>query len=209
MLPGYWIGKYPVTVAQFREFAADYRWADRESLQGPDNHPMANVTWRHARDYCRWLAQITGLPVTLPSEAEWEKAARGTDGRLYPWGNELPDARLCNFGHNVDRTTPVGQYSTQGDSPFGCADMAGNVWEWTRSLWGKDWGEPDYTYPYRVGDGREDLEAGNEVLRVLRGGSYDRNQDFARCAFRKMSVPNLRDGNWYNGFRVCVVPRQE
>jgi formylglycine-generating enzyme required for sulfatase activity len=102
-LPGYWIGQHPVTVAQFRSFVDEsgYRPADRDSLRGQDDHPVVNVTWHDALNFCRWLAEETGLPVTLPSEAEWEKAARGTDGRIYPWGDDLPDEDRCNFGNEV------------------------------------------------------------------------------------------------------------
>jgi len=125
MLPGYWIGRYPVTVAQFRAFveASGYQPKDSDSLNGPDNHPVVYVTWHDALPFCRWLSERTGLPVTLPSEAEWEKAARGTDGRIYPWGNGPPDESRCNFAGG--RTTPVGRYSPKGDSPYGCVDMAG------------------------------------------------------------------------------------
>lgn len=128
-LPGYWIGRYPVTVAQFKAFVEEsgHRPADRDSLRGPDDHPVVNVTWHDALAYCRWLGAKTGLLVTLPSEAEWEKAARGTDGGIYPWGNDPPDDSRCNFGGRVGQTTPVGRYSPRGGSPYGCADMAGNV----------------------------------------------------------------------------------
>jgi formylglycine-generating enzyme required for sulfatase activity len=95
-LSGYWIGRYPVTVAQFRAFVKESRYelANKESLTGPDDHPV-RWTWREAVAYCRWLSEKKGLPVRLPTEAEWEKAARGTDGRIYPWGNEWDNTR-CN-----------------------------------------------------------------------------------------------------------------
>jgi len=197
-LPGYWIGRYPVTVAQFRAFvaASRHRPRDSESLNGPSEHPVVNVTWHDALAYCRWLGEQTGLPVTLPSEAEWEKAARGTDGRIYPWGDEPPDESLCNFSLNVGETTPVGRYSPRGDSPYGCADMAGNVWEWTRSIWRE--------YPYDPEDGREDLEAGDEALRVLRGGSFSSSQRRVRCAYRDHYFPLARLTAY--GFRCVVAP---
>jgi formylglycine-generating enzyme required for sulfatase activity len=153
------------------------------------------VSWRDALAYCRWLSERTGLPVTLPSEAEWEKAARGTDGRIYPWGDEDPTAELCNFSGNVGDTTPVGNYSPEGDSPYECADMAGNVWEWTRSLWGEN-------YPYDPADGRENLEASGS--RVVRGGAFGYTEYHVRCAYRNGDAPYLRSGPY--GFRVVVSP---
>ena len=206
-LPGYWIGRYPVTVAQFRAFVEDsgYRpLGGSVSLKGPEDRPVVNVTWHDALAYCRWLGEKTGLPVMLPSEAEWEKAARGTYGRRYPWGHEPPDENRCNFGNSHRGTTPVARYSPQGDSPYGCADMAGNVWEWTRSLWGGGFSGPDFEYPYEPGDGREDLEASNHIRRVLRGGSFDDLQWNVRCAARRSNLPLSRDFNF--GFRCVVAP---
>jgi len=114
------------------------------------NHPAVCVTWYEATAYCRWLTDELreagklgdDEEVALPSEAEWEKAARGTDGRTYPWGNEWDQEKCnsyCNSYTDTEETatTPVGKYSPEGDSPYGCADMAGNVWEWTRSEWEK------------------------------------------------------------------------
>jgi serine/threonine-protein kinase len=95
-----------------------------------EQHPVVNVTWEDAMRFCKWAARVTGQSITLPTEAQWEKAARGTDGRKYPWGEEKPTPGLCNFDENVEGTTPVGMYSPAGDSPYGCADMAGNVREW-------------------------------------------------------------------------------
>ena len=194
-LPGYWIGRYPVTVAQFRAFVTMSGYKPHEHcLQDPDNHPVRYVTWNEAMAYCQWLSQTTGLPVALPSEAEWEKAARGTDGRLWPWGDEPPDSTRCNSNNNVKNTTPVGQYSPCGDSPYGCADMAGNVWEWTHSLYKR--------YPYKATDGREAPQSSGS--RVVRGGSWFYHKGFARAAARGYYDPDYRGNN--NGFRVCVRP---
>jgi len=209
ILPGYWIGRYPVTVAQFRAFveASGHQPADSGSLKGPDDHPVVNVVWYDALAYCRWLSERVGMPVTLPSEAEWEKAARGTDGRIYPWGDEPPDEGRCNFGGNVGSTTPVGRYSPRGDSPYGCAGMAGNVWEWTRSLWGEDWEKPALKYPYDPEDGRENLEAGHDVGHVLRGGAFGDVERFVRCAarIRLNSLRYLPDYRFRNlGFRLVA-----
>jgi len=204
-LPGYWIGRYPVTVAQFRAFveASGHRPGDPGSLKGPGDHPVVNVTWYDALAYCRWLSEKAGIPVALPSEAEWEKAARGTDGRIYPWGDEPPDEGRCSFENHVRGTTPVGRYSPQGDSPYGCADMAGNVWEWTRSLWGEDLRKPDFKYPYDPEDGRENLETGRDVRRVLRGGAFLDEDRRVRCAARLRLDPNRRYGDF--GFRVVAA----
>ncbi len=160
-LAGYWIGRYPVTVGQFQRFveSSGYEPRNRDSSRGKANHPVVRVTWHDAMAYCRWLSEWSGPQVILPSEAEWEKAVRGTDGQVYPWGNQAPDEAQCNYETKIDNTTPVGQNSPDGDSPFGCADMAGNAWDWTRSLWGSEWAKPAFKYPYRANDGRENLKS--------------------------------------------------
>ena len=138
----------------------------------------------------------------MPSEAEWEKAARGPDGNEYPWGDQF-DLSKCNTKRgNKGGTTPVDAYSPDGDSYYGCADMVGNVLEWTRSLWGKDWSEPKFKYPYRFDDGREDEEAGSDIRRVLRGGSFYGDDSNTRCAFRYGFNPPSNYPNY--GFRVAV-----
>ena len=195
-LDEFWMGKYPVTNRQYAVYvkaeavARSHHWAKGKNLTGGEDHPVVNVTWHAARDFCRWASDACGQTIRLPSEAEWEKAARGTNGRVYPWGRREPDAELCNYDRNVGYTTRVGRYSPQGDSPYGCADIAGNVWEWTRSLWGKEFVKPDYGYPYRAVDGRENEDAPEDVPRVMRGGSWLNNRRLARCANRNRDVPD-------------------
>ncbi len=204
-LPVFYIAKFPSTVSDWRAYcqASGRKPEHPESLQSPENHPVVNVIWDEALAYAQWHG------FALPSEAEWEKAARGTEGRIYPWGDAWQPGRAntsefwqARAGGRLRRllrpqvngtTTPVGQFSPLGDSLFGCADMSGNVWEWTRSLL-----QP---YPYRPDDGREDLKA--DGFRVLRGGSFYYDRRYARCACRSDGGP--RFWNVYRGFRVGVV----
>jgi formylglycine-generating enzyme required for sulfatase activity len=212
-LPDYTIARTPVTNAEYAAFVeatrhrAPIHWKGGRPPGGKEDHPVVLISWHGATAYCKWLARNTGKAYRLPSEAEWEKAARGTDGRIYPWGNEPPDEKRCNFDNNVGDTTPVGQYSPQGDSPYGVTDMAGNVWEWTRSLWGRAWEEPGFRYPYAPGDGRENPEAGDDVRRLVRGGAFDHDSRVVRCAYRYRNLPD--DPYWFQGFRVCLAPRQD
>ena len=133
-------------MAQYRAFvAATGReapdgWTNRAPARGEEDHPVVHVSWYDARDYCQWLSEVTGRSYALPSEAEWEKGARGTDGRIYPWGNQWDATRCNSWESRLGKTTSVHAYP-QGASPYGVLDMAGNVWEWTRSLWGKEWGK--------------------------------------------------------------------
>lgn len=205
-LPDYYIAKTPVTNAQYLAFvqaaghAKSRRWKrGKPPPKNREDHPVVDVTWHDAVAYCKWLAETTARPYRLPSEAEWEKAARGTDGRIYPWGNEW-DKDLCNSAEGgPGDTTPVGAYS-DGASPYGCVDMVGNVWEWTLSVY--------KGYPYDTKDGREDPEA--EEDRAMRGGSWYFSRRYARVSARGHGHPDSFNVFLYDiGFRVCVAAQQE
>jgi formylglycine-generating enzyme required for sulfatase activity len=195
-VPELYIGRYPVTVAQFRAFveATGFRPRNPDSLRAPDDHPVVWVSRRETLAFCEWLSRETGWAFRLPTEAEWEKAARGADGRIWPWGNRWDGARCNTRESGTGGTTPVGHFSPAGDSPYGAADMAGNVWEWCQSLY-----QP---YPYQAGDGREDLGANGPW--VLRGGSRLDARDYARCARRNRSPQDF--GYDDVGFRVVLAP---
>jgi formylglycine-generating enzyme required for sulfatase activity len=207
-LERYWIAKVPTTNAQYRLFVeatgreAPHYWENGKIPRGLESHPVVNVTWRDALAYCRWLSEVTGNSITLPSEAQWEKAARGhQDKREYPWGMDWKEGHCNSDELGVQGTTPVGIFP-EGASPYGCLDLVGNVWEWTRSLWGRSWNKPDFKYPYDPEDGRENLTADDEWLRVLRGGSFYYHQNLARCASRHWNFP--LDWSRNLGFRVVV-----
>jgi formylglycine-generating enzyme required for sulfatase activity len=207
-LPEYLIGKYPVTVAQYRAFVHATHDPVRPLLtSAPDDHPVVSVNWFEALAFCRWASEASGRSVQLPSEAEWEKAACWDEAahraRIYPWGDPWDPARCNTRASGLGRTTPVGYYSPLGDSPYGCADMAGNVWEWTRSLWGRDEEDTDFGYPYDPVDGREDLGADRGMLRVVRGGSFYDTETSVRCAFRCRYPPSFHFDAY--GFRVAVT----
>ncbi len=201
-LPTYKISRYPVTNAQWGQFLAhtDYNWADQDKLwkdglpKGLENHPIVWVTWYDALAFCQW----TG--VRLPTEAEWEKAARGTDKRLYPWGNDQPTAQLANYDNQVGQTTPVDAYP-QGTSYYGVWDMAGNTWEWTSTIWGTDAHNPEFSYPYQSEDGRETLDQ-PDILRVVRSGGWKYSPNLIRSAYRDWNKPHLRGSGL--SFRVVA-----
>ncbi len=201
MVESYKIGKHPVTNAQYQRFveATGHRspdhWRDDKPAPWQATHPVIYVSWDDAQAYCRWLSDELGTAVRLPTEAEWERAARGTDGREWPWGNTF-DANCANTYHERGEwtTTPVGMYPL-GASPEGALDMAGNVWEWTATKWLEN-----YANYATLVDNNPEADAG--ARRVVRGGSWDLDQYGARAAFRYWFSPD----SWYDslGFRVVV-----
>ena len=203
-----YMARYPVTNAQYRRFveAGGYNnlgwWSalGRSWLQNPPAYrpkpitcpdfwadpsrnlpalPVVGVSWYEAEAYCNWLAAQTKQPYRLPTGAEWQQAAQGGDERVYPWGNEWQAGRCNTRAAGLGQATPVGQFSPQGDSPLGCADMSGNVWEWCL-----DWYDDQQTY------------------RVLHGGSWYSLEDFARCTYRHWDEPHV--SNFNIGFRVVL-----
>ncbi len=224
-LPAFKIGKYSVTNGQYAAFvaaggydnraywgAAGWEWKEKENWTAPrdfgvpfnlPNHPVVGVSWYEACAYCAWLTETwrgAGViapneVVRLPTEAEWEKAARGRDGRVWSWGNEWDAAKCNNIELEVNSTSAVGMFPT-GASPYGCLDMLGNVDEWTMSLW-RD-------YPYRGAEWREGLEKGEDSDRVVRGGAFLNVQNIARCAYRNRDLPFNRFSHL--GFRCVVSP---
>jgi len=227
-LPDYYLARYPVTVAQFREFTTESGYGPKNQvcLVGSANHPVKNVTWYDAKKYCEWLTEKLKVLApnrkpndeaeetfwqgiesgkfiaTLPSEAEWEKAVRGTDGRVFPWNkNEITSDHANYDAAHINATSAVGCFP-KGKSYYELLDMSGNVWEWTRSLWGKD-NALEYYYPYQTDDGRENLDAEKNVARVLRGGAFNAPEGRLRCAYRLRNLPD--NGSGYLGFRVVVT----
>ena len=191
-LNDFYIDKYPVTNAQYGRFLKKAwlhlepaHWTMKEYNQ-PDQ-PVVGVNWEDAQAYCRWAGK------RLPTEAEWEKAARGPDGRRYPWGNEWDPTRANTAEGEPRKPTPVGSYPT-GASPYGAYDMAGNVWEWTSSLY--------KAYPYKADDGREDPRASGD--RVLRGGAWNNAAELTRASARLRYDPECRHNDI--GFRCAKTP---
>jgi formylglycine-generating enzyme required for sulfatase activity len=225
-LPLYYTARYPVTVGQFRAFveSSGFVPGNRDCEKGIANHPVVNVSWYEALAYCEWLtARLTGTDavpgtlsallrtpsagmkwrVTLPSEAEWEKAARGPSPsqQEYPWGEWQSDTG--NFEDTrIGGTSPVGCFPKGRSKPHGILDLGGNVFEWTRSIWGRDFQLPDRTDRYEPGPVAEDFGASSEVLRVVRGGSFSVEGYASRCSSRLWYAPDARRDRV--GFRVVV-----
>jgi formylglycine-generating enzyme required for sulfatase activity len=160
------------------------------------------VAWDDAVAFCRWLTRATSRTFRLPTEAEWEKAARGTDGRVYPWGNGWDPARLnCQTSPAAapGATSPVGRYSPLGDSPYGAADMSGNVWEWCA-----DWFDAQ-TYARRAARPVRDPQGpATGPGYVARGGAFNTSAKQVRCAHRNWYYPDDRRADL--GFRFVVMP---
>ncbi len=184
-LPTFHISKHPITNAQYERFCRTTgqekprHWEDGRIPSGKANHPVVHVSWDDATAFCRWATRVEDKPVALPTEEQWEKAARGTDGRKYPWGNDWKENHCNSYEAKNRGTMAVGTYSPRGDSPYGCVDMAGNVWEWADSWY-------DET---------------RRRYRVLRGGSWGLNRAYARAASRFSYHPARDD---FFGFRVVV-----
>ncbi len=189
MVPAFRIGMFPLTVAEYACAVAaggvhmpgsDGAVTWQTQQQHPD-HPIVCLSWHQANAYATWLADVTRQPWRLPTEVEWEKAARGTDGRIYPWGDEF-DTERANIGLSAGMPTPVGTYAGNGDaSPYGVHDMAGNVWEWTTGIF-----EPERLLsPYRSDD-----VADSAAIRIARGGSWFNIPRNARAACRSALQPD-------------------
>jgi formylglycine-generating enzyme required for sulfatase activity len=212
-LSDYWISKYPITNAQFGAFVQDGGYGDKwracwtaagwkwkGGRVAPDeyggvydlpNHPAVMITWYEAHAFCAWLGKKLNRVITLPSEAQWEKAARSGDGRTYPWGEKTTPDHANYDDTGIGTTTAVGIFP-KGVSPCGALDMSGNVWEWCRTKWRDDYkGKPD------------DTPEGDSA-RVLRGGAFDYNARHVRCASRDWDLPYFRLRRL--GFRVVASP---
>ncbi|HEY1389837.1 MAG TPA: SUMF1/EgtB/PvdO family nonheme iron enzyme [Ktedonobacterales bacterium] len=194
ILAAYSIARFPVTVAEYACFveAEHHRqpetWANQMLKL---DHPVVYVSWDDAVAYAAWLAQTSGRPWRLPTEAQWEKAARGIDGHIYPWGDSVDPSRANTFGGGRAGTTAVGGYP-RGASSCGAQDMAGNVLEWTYSLY-----KP---YPYTKSDGREaETSAEN---RAQRGGSWHFTARSVRAAYRVNYKPDSLTDDL--GFRLAL-----
>lgn len=199
----YRIGRYPVTVAQFREFveASGFELLSLDCLRGPDNHPVVSVNWHEAVAFCKWMTRLghkegwlnAGWIVRLPSEPEWERAARGTDERIFPWGQN-PDMNRANCVETrIGGSSTVGCFPN-GVSPCGCEEMSGNVWEWTLSSY------------YLAQAERKGIKR-DFVLYAVRGGTSFDSCSRIRCTYR--SGHGERNPLTVLGFRVVVVPHAE
>jgi len=214
-LVAFGIARFPITVGEFRRFVESdgytnpaywtehgWTWTMDAKRHRPDHWtespwtdddrlPVVGVSWYEATAYCRWLSAKLGASYRLPTEAEWVRAARGPDGRTYPWGERFELDRCNSRARGIGRTVPIGTDSPAGDSPFGVAEMIGNVSEWTASAFRE--------YPYDPDDGRESDEG--DGLRVTHGGSWFSPDLRCRAAARGMNDPWFTDHDL--GFRIA------
>ncbi|WP_136024198.1 formylglycine-generating enzyme family protein [Microbacterium sp. K27] len=171
VVPAFRLARTPVTVAQWRVFAEA---TGARALSGIDEHPVVGVSWDEATAYAAWIGSQLGVDARLPTEDEWERAARCDDTREFPWGDEYVQGRANLFDLGLGTTTPVGSFP-DGASPFGVLDMAGNVDEWTSTLYAPYPGAPDDVPAV------EDWAADPHITR---GGAFRHDVDLARCARR-------------------------
>jgi formylglycine-generating enzyme required for sulfatase activity len=213
-LDDFMIGKYPVTNEEFKEFVSGggydkkefwtkegWQWREENEISEPEywhdrkwngpNFPVVGISWFEAKAYANWLSERTGHPYRLPTEAEWEKSARGTDGFKYPWGKDF-DKNLCNsFESGLLRTSPVGIFP-KGKSTYNCFDMAGNVWEWCSDRY-----EDKY---YANSPDRNPKGPSHGAVRVIRGGGWRNHARYCRSADRGHNDSRSRDD--LLGFRL-------
>lgn len=195
----FWITRTEITNEEYarcvRAGACEEPENARWKTQGYGREPVTNVDWMQARAYANWVGG------RLPTEAEWEKACRGATGGLFPWGNSMPQAALLNYGPvGLNGPTVVGSFLP---GAYGLYDMAGNIEEWTASLWGSDRESPAFRYPYVSGDGRENADAPDEVFRIVRGGAFGSSDlTGVRCVRRGKAPLGIRFENV--GFRVAL-----
>ena len=207
-LTDYYLSRTPITNDQYALFIADTHYASPEGWyeklppRGKERHPVVNVNWEDSSAYCRWLSTTTGNAYRLPSEAEWEKGARGVNALLFPWGNAW-EANRCNTAEAEARATVPIDYYQKYDSPYGLLDMAGNIFEWTNTLWSEEDSSSNlFSYPYNPDDGREATSKNERAIRIVRGGSFLRNRRYARCASRMRFRSTTRNPD--TGFRVAM-----
>ncbi len=195
----YWIGKYPVTNKQYQVFVEEANWkrpsgwSSNKVSKEKAEQPVGWVSWYDAEAFCKWLSEKTMKKIGLPTEAQWEKAARGTDGRIYPWGNQAPSTKFANYDGKVGGAIPVGIYPA-GASPYGALDMAGNGWEWVA-----DWCNVTY-YSQSPTDNPAGPIAGE--FRILRGASWISPKNMIRSAFRNWDNPTKDYSDF--GFRCSL-----
>ncbi len=188
------ISRYEITYNQYDMFCDETGRAKPDDFGwGRDTRPAAGVSWTDADAFCRWLSSKSGKNITLPTEAQWEKAARGTDQRTFPWGDAEPDCNLANHNNCVGRTMPVGSYAS-GVSFYGVHDLAGNAWEWCG-----DWYAADY---YSNSPAQNPTGPSSGTYRVHRGGGYNSAPSSMRCSNRDGAPPDHTSRR--SGFRICL-----